>query len=93
MKSVYCNARVYTGERVLRQAFIVENGLFTAVGSNDEILALAGPDAVRTDLEGRFVCPGFNDSHMHLLSLGQSSGIAALSQHTDSLAGQDLWIV
>ena len=87
MKSVYCNAQVYTGEDAPGQAFLVEDGFITAVGSDQEILALAGQDAIVTDLQGRFVCPGFNDSHMHLLSLGQYLSSARLSQHTDSLAG------
>ena len=86
MKSVYCNAQVYTGEESLRQAFLVEDGIFTAVGSDREILALAGHDALITNMHGRFVCPGFNDSHMHLLSLGQFLSSARLSQHTGSLA-------
>lgn len=87
MESLYFNAQVYTGQMDLRQAFLVKDGIFTATGSNDEMAALAGPDTVRTDLKGHFVCPGFNDSHMHLISLGQSLSAARLSQHTDSLAG------
>lgn len=87
MKSIYYNAAVYTGETKLQQAFLVEEGAFTAVGTNEEILALADRDTVVTDLKGRFVCAGFNDSHMHLLSLGQSLKAAQLSRHTNSLAG------
>lgn len=86
MKSVYYNARVYTGERELQQAFLVEGGVFRAVGPNEEILAMADGDTVRVDMEGRFVCPGFNDSHMHLLSLGRALRCAPLQRHTDSLA-------
>ena len=40
-----------------------------------------------TDLKGRFVCAGFNDSHMHLLNYGNALRTADLSQHTQSLAG------
>ena len=36
---------------------------------------------------GRFISPGFIDSHMHLLSYGQSLNAAQLSKHTESLAG------
>ncbi len=87
MRTVYYNGKVYAGEETLRQAFVVEDGFFAAVGSDEEMLALAGADTARVDLEGRFVCPGFNDSHMHLLNLGQSLNAAQLAQHTDSLAG------
>ncbi len=87
MKTAYLNARVYTGEEGLSRAFLVENGFFTAVGSDDEILALAGGNAETVDLGGCFVCPGFNDSHMHLIGLGQSLSAAPLARHTGSLSG------
>ncbi len=87
MKTVYYNGQVYAGEETLRQAFLVEDGRFAAVGSDAEILALADADTVRTDLAGCFVCPGFNDSHMHLLNLGQALNAAQLAQHTGSLSG------
>ena len=84
MKTVYYNARVYTGSLPLQQAFAVENGRFCFVGTNEQALAL---DAQRTeDLYGAFVCAGFDDSHMHLLNLGQTLSIAPLAQHTGSLA-------
>ena len=37
------------------------------------------------DLDGAFVCPGFEDSHMHLLNYGQVLSIAPLHSHTGSL--------
>ena len=83
MKTAYINGKVYTGRLPLKQAFLVEDGIFLAVGSNDEILALDTDSTV--DLEGRFVCPGFNDSHMHLLNLGQALSVAPLHLHTRSL--------
>ena len=87
MKHIFYNGQVYTGEEMLQTAFLVEDGLFRAVGKDGEILALADADTVRTNLRGRFVCPGFNDSHMHLLNYGQTLKAARLAEHTDSLAG------
>ncbi len=87
METVYCNAQVYTGDEELREAFLVRDGVFAAAGQKGEILAAAGPDAERIDLGGCFVCPGFNDSHMHLIGLGQYLSSARLAGHTDSLAG------
>ena len=84
---IYDNGRVWTGEGTLQQAFAVENGVFTAVGTNEELLAGAGPETVISDLGGRFVSPGFIDSHMHLLNYGQSLAAARLAEHTDSLEG------
>ena len=87
MKFLFFNAQVYTGGKVSRRSFLVENGRFTAVGPDAEILRLAGSDTDRINLHGLFVCPGFNDSHMHLISLGLSLRTAQLSGHTGSLAG------
>jgi len=83
MKTAYINGRVYAGELPLKEAFLVENGKFTAVGSREEILAL-GTD-ITVDLEGSFVCAGFNDSHMHVLNLGQALSVAPLHLYTRSL--------
>ncbi|MCR4607725.1 MAG: amidohydrolase [Oscillospiraceae bacterium] len=87
MRTVFHNALVYTGELPLQQAFAVENGVFTLVGSNEELLATAADDDELVDLGGRFVCAGFNDSHMHLLNFGQSLQAAKLAPVTDSLSG------
>lgn len=84
MKTVYYNAQVYTGRLPLQQAFAVEDGKFLFSGSNEDALALAAEKTV--DLQGRFVCAGFNDSHMHLLNLGQTLAQAPLARHTGSLA-------
>ena len=83
MKHAFYNGRVYTGELPLREAFLVEDGWFTFVGSTREILAMEAD--IRTDLEGSFVCPGFNDSHMHLLGLGRALSLAPLWMHTGSM--------
>ena len=40
------------------------------VGSDDDVLALGGPDTRVTDLEGRVVLPGLIDSHLHFSLLG-----------------------
>ena len=67
MKHIYFNGKVYTGSLPLAEAFAVENGKFIFAGSSKSVLKLAGEGDVCTDLKGRFVCSGFNDSHMHLL--------------------------
>lgn len=46
-------------------------------------MALADDQLV--DLQGKFVCSGFNDSHMHMLGFGNSLNAARLDQHTTSL--------
>ena len=83
MTEIYYNGCVYSGTGEMYQAFCVKDGVFTAVGSNEEILKI--PADRKIDLGGKFVCAGFNDSHMHLLGCGQVLSIADLSHHTGSL--------
>lgn len=83
MKTIYHNALVYTGQLPLQQAFIVEDGKFSFVGTDEEALSQEADEMI--DLNGDFVCVGFIDSHMHLLNYGQTLTIAPLSQHTKSL--------
>ena len=48
------------------EAFAVENGRFTAVGSNAEIRALADDGTRVIDADGHSVTPGFLDGHAHV---------------------------
>ena len=83
MRTLYRNGKVYTGALPLVSAFAVEDGRFVFAGEEADVPACGET----VDLEGRFVCAGFNDSHMHLLNFGQSLTMAQLAAHTDSLAG------
>ena len=85
MRTAYYNGKIYTGELPLKEAFLVEDGYFTAVGTDREILCLLDPEDEKTDLMGSFICSGFNDSHMHLLNFGQSLYNVGLAEHTSSL--------
>lgn len=49
----------------IAEALAVKGGRILAVGSNAEILALAGPETQRLDLGGKTVLPGLIDSHTH----------------------------
>ena len=85
MKTIYYNGRVYTGTLPLVQAFAVEGDKFLFAGSDADALALLAEGDEKVDLGGKFVCAGFNDSHMHLLNYGQSLNMAPLFAHTTSL--------
>lgn len=70
---IFINGRVVTMNESLPEAraFAVGNGKIVAVGANEEVLR-AYPDAAVTDLLGKTVMPGIVESHVHLLSLGES---------------------
>ncbi|MCB8965484.1 MAG: amidohydrolase [Ardenticatenaceae bacterium] len=63
------NAHIYTVDerQPWAEAVAVQNGRFLAVGSNQDILSLAGPKTERIDGNGRFVMPGLIDAHVHFL--------------------------
>jgi len=86
MKTIYYNGTVYTGELPCTEAFIVEDGKFTFAGASADALEQYQPEDEKLDLNGAFVCAGFNDSHMHLLDYGQVLNNARLDQHTHSLS-------
>ena len=78
MITLYYNGKIYTGTLPLVTCFAVEDGTICFAGREEE-----APEAdVRIDLKGKFVCAGFNDSHMHLLNYGQSLKMAPLHRHT-----------
>ena len=85
MRTVYYNGRVYTGKGFV-SAFCVENGRFGDAGTDGDLIASLADEDRAVDLEGRFVSPGFIDSHMHLLGFGKALGMARLADCTDSLA-------
>ncbi len=51
-------------------AIAIRDGLFRAVGSDQEILQLADEDTQIIDLGKRTVIPGLNDSHTHVIRGG-----------------------
>ncbi|MBM4037830.1 MAG: amidohydrolase family protein, partial [Planctomycetes bacterium] len=63
------NAKVVTVDAQFRivQALAVKGDRIVAVGTNDEVLKLAGPATQRLDLAGKTVLPGLIDSHSHPL--------------------------
>ena len=47
------------------EAVAIRDGKFLAVGDNDRILPMAGPDTQRIDLQGKSVTPGLIPTHQH----------------------------
>lgn len=72
MRTIIYNANLYVENGVHATAICIENDRVLQVGTDAEILALEEQDTDKIDAKGRAVIPGFNDSHMHLYSLGVS---------------------
>ena len=87
MITLWTNGTIYTGHGHFAQAFAIKDDQFYAVGSLEQVQDIcraSGEPLFTYDLDGRFVCPGFNDSHMHLLSMGRSLVEVHLGAHTSS---------
>jgi predicted amidohydrolase YtcJ len=54
----------------IAQAVAIRQGKIVAVGSDQQILSLAGPKTERIDLHGRTATPGLIDTHAHLAEGG-----------------------
>jgi predicted amidohydrolase YtcJ len=73
--AIFVNGKVFTADpaATVAPAFAVRGDRFLAVGSNDQVRALAGPQTRVVDLKGAFVTPGLTDSHFH--SEGGGAGV------------------
>ena len=67
--------QIYQGGKILTmdanmlnaEAIAIKDGRILAIGSDQEVLNLAGPCTKTTNLYGRFVMPGLVESHTHAL--------------------------
>ena len=66
---ILVNGKVLTvdADFSIAQAIAISGERILAVGTNDSVRGLAGPDTVITDLHGRTVIPGLIDNHVHYL--------------------------
>jgi predicted amidohydrolase YtcJ len=51
-------------------AVAIKDGVFTAVGHDQEVMKLAGPSTKVIDLKGRRALPGLIDNHLHIIRGG-----------------------
>ncbi len=68
------NANIFTSnpEFPKAEAIAISNGRILSVGSNDEILRMAGSNTKKIDIGGKTITPGFIDAHSHPASSGRS---------------------
>lgn len=82
------NAKVVTlnANLDLAEALAISNGVLLAVGTNEDIRSLAGPETVERDLAGRTVIPGLGDNHYHGIGGGPGVDLSAARTMDDVLA-------
>ncbi|WP_205690399.1 amidohydrolase [Comamonas serinivorans] len=95
--AVFHNGRFTTLNRAqpTATAVAVKDGRFIAVGSDTEVLALAGSGTRRIDLQRRSVLPGLFDNHTHVVRGGLNynmelrwDGVRSLADALDMLKRQ-----
>lgn len=69
------------------EALAVSAGKVCALGSTDQIRALAGLSTRVVDAGGRLVLPGFQDTHIHLQDSGYQYGMTADLDDARTIAG------
>lgn len=69
---IFHNGRITTLDRAkpLASAVAIKDGRFVAVGTDAEVMALAGPATRRVDLKQRGALPGLFDNHTHVVRGG-----------------------
>ncbi len=73
-KTIFYHAQVVTMEpkHPAAQAVLVEDGVISRVGTDEQILALKEQDTILRDLEGKALLPGFIDPHSHFTAVAYS---------------------
>jgi predicted amidohydrolase YtcJ len=72
---IYFNAKVVTVDDQFSyaEAVAISGDKFSAVGTDEAVRRLAGPNTRQIDLQGRTVIPGLTDNHLH--SAGGGPGV------------------
>lgn len=67
--AIYANGKIWTGSpsNLWVTAIAVKEGKIVAVDSSEALLKWRGENTVYHDLKGKFVAPGFQDSHIHIM--------------------------
>lgn len=85
--TVFYNATFITldPDKPVAEAMAIAGDRILMVGTYEDVIALASTGTTVIDLKGQVVVPGFNDSHMHLINLGQGMDGVDLTKTRSSL--------
>ncbi len=95
---ILTNGKIITVDQrfTIAEAVAVRNERIVAVGTNQEMARLAGPNTRKIDLKGKSVIPGLIDNHMHLLRAGTTwqrelrwDGVESRKQALDMLRARE----
>jgi predicted amidohydrolase YtcJ len=70
LRTILKNGKFYVEKDNFQEAMYIVDGVIQQVGTNDDILKNEADNI--TDMEGKTIIPGLNDSHLHLASVGAS---------------------
>jgi predicted amidohydrolase YtcJ len=96
---VFLHGNIYTGiavnasfhELKRADAMAIRGDRIQAIGKEEDIVKLKGPETEIINLSGHFVMPGFNDAHMHLAAAGLQRltvnlvGVKSLTEFRDRI--------
>jgi hypothetical protein len=68
------------GERSAAEALLIEDGLVSAIGAREDVLALAGADVPIVDIGQNVAYPGFIDAHAHWIGDRDYYGIGSSAE-------------
>ena len=72
---VFYNANIYAPDTPGATALVIDNGCFTWLGSDSEILSKHFEDENKINCQGKTIWPGLTDAHVHLQILADSMAI------------------
>jgi predicted amidohydrolase YtcJ len=87
-EQVFFHAKIFTGDpqNPYAEAVAIRGDKIVAVGNLSEVAKAASANAVRVDLEGKSLFPGFIDSHSHSVDGGLGLIAADASEKVHTLA-------
>ena len=99
---LFVNARIWTGDPSNPEAtaLAIRGDTIIAIGTDDSVRTLAGPETIIEDLGGRRMVPGFHDAHWHLptrrtADLNGAEDVAELLARLEAFAAElpeDAWV-